>query len=123
MSETAERGRVVNLSVRLRPEVHRAISIAAARSDKSMNAWLADIAGAGAATANAAALVTEMRELSLGDAEAVKAVVGRALQLIELSVNHAAGNLSELQDVLGKIGAELESIAGAEAIHEEGERG
>lgn len=107
----------VAVSIRLSSESHRAAMVAAARANKSLNQWLADLAQAASGASNAAALLLEMRSLDIvQDERAVVVVIERAVELVRSTLDLAGNQLSEIHDVLEKIGSEIESMAGAQEL-------
>lgn len=106
----------VTVSIRLPMVVHRAASVAAARSGKSLNVWLTDLAAAASSTANAAALLIQVRDLKLSDEGALSELTSRFHGLIMTALDHTAGQLSEIRDVLLKMAGQFESMQAAEEI-------
>ncbi len=68
------------MSLRLEPSVHRAVSVAAARSGESMNGWCAELLGAGAQASDSASLIEQLRVLSPdADVESVLAMLASSV--------------------------------------------
>lgn len=111
-----EREDRVVISLRMPREVHRAVQMAAARTDLSANAWLVEIAEAASHVANAAALLGELRSMDISDEKAAAQLIQRAVDLVKRSLDHAGTQIAEIGDVIEKIGGEIESMAGAQAI-------
>jgi uncharacterized protein (DUF1778 family) len=111
-----EDSKTVTLSLRLPAHTHRAVSIAAARADKSVNQWIVDLAQAASSTANAWALLAAIRERSMVDEKVAREVMGKVQRLIQVGLDQTASQATEIQDLLEKLAAASESLEGVREI-------
>lgn len=104
---------LIAFSVRLPVEAHRSISVASARANLSVSAWLARIGTMASASANAMYLVEELGSRSMPTEGVVLETAQSTLDLLTQSLELSGAQTGEVSDVLTKLKGLLESHLGA----------
>jgi len=100
------------LTIRLNPLAHRAISVAASRSGKTVNTWAVDVLSAAATTSNAAFLTWELARRGMeGPAQEISKAGCRLLAFAGIAPTGAEG-----VDFTSKLEATLHSLIGGFVI-------
>lgn len=97
------KGKVIPMSLRLPEDVHMQVALASARSNKSMNEWMVEIARAASASANAMYLVEAMEKRQLDNETVFREVCLYVLRLVTLAVDHADDEKGQVQEILNRL--------------------
>ncbi len=116
MTTTPEKTERVMMGIRMSPEVHRAVSVAAARSGKSTNAWVTDVLGAASTASNLYALTDELRERQIADLSTLHEFAQRAVELIGHLGIHMRQQAGDATEAVLKLINEIESGVHAHEI-------
>lgn len=91
---------VVTVAVRLTNDAHKAVNLAAARANLSVSAWLANIAMAASASANAMAMIEELGKWGGNTEELRLDTAQKALELLHRPLDLSGAQHEEVREVL-----------------------